>query len=66
MLIHPQFDPVAIHLGPLAIRWYGLMYLAGFIMFLWFGRLRIRQPHMTQTAGPRATSTTCCSSACWA
>ena len=46
MLIHPQFDPVAIHLGPLAIRWYGLMYLAGFIMFLWFGRLRIRQPHM--------------------
>ncbi len=38
MLIHPQFDPVAIHLGPLAIRWYGLMYLAGFIMFLWFGR----------------------------
>ncbi|MFX5634221.1 prolipoprotein diacylglyceryl transferase, partial [Acinetobacter baumannii] len=28
MLIHPQFDPVALHLGPLAIRWYGLMYLA--------------------------------------
>jgi Prolipoprotein diacylglyceryltransferase len=46
MLIHPQFDPVAIHLGPLAIRWYGLMYLAGFIMFLGFGRLRIRQPHI--------------------
>ncbi|HEX7220590.1 MAG TPA: prolipoprotein diacylglyceryl transferase [Burkholderiales bacterium] len=46
MLIHPQFDPVAIHLGPVAIRWYGLMYLAGFIMFLWFGRLRIRQPHV--------------------
>ncbi|MCO4861470.1 prolipoprotein diacylglyceryl transferase [Cupriavidus sp. WGlv3] len=46
MLIHPQFDPVAIHLGPLAIRWYGLMYLAGFVMFLWFGRLRIRQPHI--------------------
>ncbi len=30
MLVHPQFDPVAIHLGPLAIRWYGLMYLVGF------------------------------------
>ena len=28
MLIHPQFDPVAVSLGPLAIRWYGLMYLA--------------------------------------
>ena len=40
MLIHPQFDPVAISLGPLAIRWYGLMYLAGFIAFLVLGRRR--------------------------
>jgi len=41
MLIHPQFDPIAIHLGPLAIHWYGLMYLAGFMTFLWLGRKRI-------------------------
>ena len=41
MLTHPQFDPVAIHLGPLAIHWYGLMYLAGFMAFLWLGRIRI-------------------------
>jgi phosphatidylglycerol:prolipoprotein diacylglycerol transferase len=40
MFIHPQFDPVAIHLGPLAIRWYGLMYLAGFVAFLLMGRRR--------------------------
>jgi phosphatidylglycerol:prolipoprotein diacylglycerol transferase len=40
MLIHPQFDPVAISLGPLAVRWYGLMYLAGFVAFLWLGRAR--------------------------
>jgi phosphatidylglycerol:prolipoprotein diacylglycerol transferase len=40
MLIHPQFDPVAIHLGPLAVRWYGLMYLAGFMAFLWLGKRR--------------------------
>lgn len=40
MLIHPQFDPVAIHLGPLAVRWYGLMYLVGFILFIVLGRLR--------------------------
>ena len=30
MLIHPNFDPVAIQLGPLAVHWYGLMYLLGF------------------------------------
>jgi len=42
MLIHPQFDPVAIQFGPLAVRWYGLMYLVGFALVWWFGRLRIR------------------------
>ncbi len=42
MLIHPQFDPVAIHLGPLAVHWYGLMYLLGFVLFLWLGKKRMR------------------------
>jgi len=41
MLVHPNFDPVAIQLGPLAIRWYGLMYLVGFAASYWLGRLRI-------------------------
>ena len=41
MLIHPQFDPVAIHLGSFGIHWYGLMYLVGFLTFLWLGRKRI-------------------------
>jgi phosphatidylglycerol---prolipoprotein diacylglyceryl transferase len=40
MFIHPQFDPVAVSLGPLSVRWYGLMYLAGFIAFLVMGRRR--------------------------
>ncbi|PKO88832.1 MAG: prolipoprotein diacylglyceryl transferase [Betaproteobacteria bacterium HGW-Betaproteobacteria-12] len=38
MLLHPQFDPVAFSLGPLAIRWYGLMYLVAFAQFLLLGR----------------------------
>lgn len=42
MFVHPQFDPVALHLGPLAIRWYGLMYLLAFALVLVLGRLRIR------------------------
>lgn len=40
MLIHPQFDPVALRLGPLAVHWYGLMYLAGFLAFTWLGKRR--------------------------
>lgn len=43
MLVHPQFDPVAIAIGPLAVRWYGLMYLLGFLLFILLGRYRIRQ-----------------------
>ena len=42
MLVHPQFDPVAFSLGPLSVRWYGLMYLVAFVQFIWLGRLRIR------------------------
>ena len=30
MLYYPQLDPVAFHLGPLAVHWYGLMYLLAF------------------------------------
>ncbi|HYC47095.1 MAG TPA: prolipoprotein diacylglyceryl transferase [Burkholderiales bacterium] len=41
MLVHPQFDPIALQLGPLAIRWYGLMYLVGFGLLWGFGRWRI-------------------------
>jgi phosphatidylglycerol:prolipoprotein diacylglycerol transferase len=42
MFVHPQFDPVAIHLGPLAVRWYGLTYLVGFALIWILGRYRIR------------------------
>ena len=32
MLTWPGFDPVAVRLGPVAIHWYGLMYVAGFAL----------------------------------
>ena len=41
MLVHPQFDPIALQLGPLAVRWYGLMYLVGFALIWVLGRWRI-------------------------
>jgi phosphatidylglycerol---prolipoprotein diacylglyceryl transferase len=47
MLVHPQFDPVALHLGPLAVRWYGLMYLVGFAMIWSLGRWRIGKQEST-------------------
>jgi phosphatidylglycerol:prolipoprotein diacylglycerol transferase len=41
VLIHPNFDPVALSIGPIAIRWYGLMYLTAFAAFWWLGTRRI-------------------------
>ncbi|RBP49641.1 prolipoprotein diacylglyceryl transferase [Arenicella xantha] len=42
MLTHPNFDPVAFQLGPLAVHWYGLMYVCGFVSayLLWLYRIR--------------------------
>ncbi|RMF95632.1 MAG: prolipoprotein diacylglyceryl transferase [Gammaproteobacteria bacterium] len=44
MIDYPGFDPVAIHIGPLAIRWYGLMYLVGFAGGWYLARRRAQQP----------------------
>jgi phosphatidylglycerol:prolipoprotein diacylglycerol transferase len=44
MWVHPQFNPIALQLGPLAVHWYGLTYLAAFGMFLWLANRRVAQP----------------------
>jgi phosphatidylglycerol---prolipoprotein diacylglyceryl transferase len=45
MLVHPQFDPVALSLGPLQIHWYGLMYLVAFVLFMLLAARRVKLPH---------------------
>jgi phosphatidylglycerol:prolipoprotein diacylglycerol transferase len=44
MLVHPQYDPVALSLGPVQIHWYGLTYLVAFGLFLWLAARRARLP----------------------
>lgn len=53
MLVHPQFNPVALQLGPVAIHWYGLTYLAAFGLFMWLANLKIRQPQFAQAGWAR-------------
>ena len=43
MLMYPQFDPVALSLGPVKFHWYGLMYVLSFMFFLYAGKWRIRK-----------------------
>ena len=47
MLVHPEFDPIAFHVGPIAVRWYGLMYLVGFVLFVVLGKHRAHQNMLT-------------------
>jgi phosphatidylglycerol---prolipoprotein diacylglyceryl transferase len=53
MLVHPQFDPVALALGPVKIHWYGLTYLVGFLIFLFLAARRVRQPQFANAGWTR-------------
>ena len=54
MLTHPQIDPVALQLGPIAIHWYGLTYLAAFGLFMLLANLRLRHKPYSVSVGPNA------------
>lgn len=43
MIQHPQFNPIALQIGPLSVHWYGLMYLIGFALVWILGNHRIKQ-----------------------
>lgn len=47
MLIYPDINPVAIKIGPLAIRWYGISYLLAFIGCYWLAVVRGRGTQWT-------------------
>ena len=51
MLVHPQFDPVALSLGPVQIHWYGLTYLVAFGLFMLLASMRATRS--SSTAGTR-------------
>lgn len=54
MLIHPQIDPIALQLGPVAVHWYGLTYLAAFALFMFLGSRRLRHAPFNALTGPQA------------
>ena len=54
MLIHPQINPVALQLGPLAIHWYGLTYLAAFGLFWFLGQRRLKHEPYASITGAGA------------
>lgn len=47
MLTYPAIDPVIVSVGPLAIHWYGLMYVIGFAAAWLLARRRASAPEST-------------------
>lgn len=47
---YPDIDPIIFAFGPLAVRWYGLAYLAAFATCWWLGTRRARRPGSGWTA----------------
>ena len=45
MIAYPNIDPIAVSLGPIAIHWYGLMYLIGFVSAYYLGVYRAKRSH---------------------
>ena len=48
-IAHPNIDPVAIRIGPLAVHWYGIMYVVGFLAFLFLGKKRAQRKDIPVT-----------------
>ena len=49
MFVH-NIDSVAISIGPLAVRWYGLTYIVGILGAWLLGRRRAKQSALTHPA----------------
>lgn len=43
MLAYPNINPIAFHLGPIAVHWYGLMYLLSFLTVWFYGNYRAKK-----------------------
>ena len=53
----PALDPIAIELGPIAVKWYGLAYMAGLLLgWLYIKRLLDTPPLWPNGAAPFASS----------
>lgn len=46
LLTYPDIDPVAIHLGPVSVKWYGLAYMAGLLLGWYYIRRLVSTPRL--------------------
>lgn len=55
MIPYPDIDPVALHLGPLPIRWYSLAYIAGIGVGWWYALSLVKKSALWPASGAPVT-----------
>ncbi|MDP3706226.1 MAG: prolipoprotein diacylglyceryl transferase [Legionellaceae bacterium] len=50
MITYPSFDPIAFSIGPIAVHWYGIMYLLGFLMAWGIAQWRVSRYQLLWTS----------------
>jgi len=50
MIQYPNINPIAFHIGPIKVHWYGIMYLIGFATAWFLAWWRARKPNSGWTA----------------
>ena len=58
MLMYPHINPIALQIGPVAVHWYGVTYLAAFALFYFLGSLRLRHEPFRSITVPGAWTRT--------
>jgi phosphatidylglycerol---prolipoprotein diacylglyceryl transferase len=51
----PDIDPVIVHLGPFAVRWYALAYIAGLLFAMWYMKRLVSTPRLWAGGVPSAS-----------
>jgi len=55
MIDFPNIDPVAFSIGPFAVRWYALAYIAGLVFAIWYAKRLVSTPALWADRQPTIT-----------
>lgn len=55
MIEFPNIDPVAFSIGPFAVHWYALAYIAGLVFAIWYAKRLVSTPAVWADRKPTAT-----------
>jgi phosphatidylglycerol:prolipoprotein diacylglycerol transferase len=55
MIDFPNIDPVAFRIGPFAVHWYALAYIAGLVFAIWYAKRLVGTPRLWADRQPTLT-----------